>query len=163
MVRVVIPVDPAVTANDASDETGIIPLGIGEDGHFYILGDYTGKYSPIQTARRIAAAFDEFEADVIVAEVNNGGDYIRDVIKLVAGNLRYDDVRAARGKYTRAEPISALYSQGRVHHVGSFQKLEDEMTTWVPNTGDKSPNRIDALVWGIKYLLGDDDTPLIFN
>lgn len=164
LVRVVIPVDPAVTHNDQSDETGIIPLGLGVDGHFYILGDYTGKYSPAQTARRIHQAFNDKEADMVVGEVNNGGDYIEEVISLVGGKLPYISVHAARGKQTRAEPIALLYSQGRVHHVGIFTKLEDEMTTWVPESGDKSPNRIDSLVWGVKYLLGnEDDTPFIFN
>jgi hypothetical protein len=154
-VRVCIPVDPAVTANDASDETGIIPVAKGVDGHFYVIGDYTGKYTPEQTARRISVAYDDKQADIVVAEVNNGGDYIESVIKLVGGEMPYESVHAARGKQTRAEPIALLYSQGRIHHYGVFAKLEDEMTTWVPNSGDKSPNRIDALVWGITYLLGE--------
>lgn len=155
LTRVVIPVDPAVTKNDDSDETGIIPVGKGIDGHFYIIGDYSGKYSPEETARRIAVAYDDKQADLVVAEANNGGDYIRTVVKLVGGEMPYDDVWAARGKMTRAEPIALLYSQGRVHHYGRFSKLEDEMTTWQPNTGAKSPNRIDALVWGATYLLDE--------
>lgn len=155
LTRVCIPVDPAVTKSDDADETGIIPVGLGIDGHFYVLGDYTGKYSPIETARRINQAFDDLKADMVVAEVNNGGDYIRDVITLVNGAMPYEDVHAARGKATRAEPKALLYSQGRVHHYGSLSKLEDEMTTWIPNSGAKSPNRIDALVWGLHYLLND--------
>jgi hypothetical protein len=164
LIRVCIAVDPAVTKNDESDETGIIAIGIGSDGHFYVLGDYTGKYSPIQTARRINQAYDIHQADMVVAEVNNGGDYIRDVITLVNGQMPYKDVHAARGKSTRAEPKALLYSQLRVHHYGSYSKLEDEMTTWIPNSGAKSPNRIDALVWGLHYLLGeDDDSPLLYG
>jgi hypothetical protein len=164
LVRVCIAVDPAVSHNDESDDTGIIAVGLGDNGHFYILGDYTGKYSPIQTARRINQAFDDKEADMIVAEKNNGGDYIRDVITLVNGQMPYSDVWAARGKQTRAEPKALLYSQGRVHHYGSLSKLEDEMTTWIPNSGAKSPNRVDALVWGIHYLLGEnDDSPLLYG
>ena len=164
LIRVCIPVDPAVTKSDEADETGIIPVGLGDNGHFYVLGDYTGKYSPIQTARRINQAFDDKQADIVVAEVNNGGDYIRDVITLVNGKMPYKDVHAARGKATRAEPKALLYSQGRVHHFGNLSKLEDEMTTWIPNSGAKSPNRIDALVWGLHYLLGEEgDTPLIFG
>jgi hypothetical protein len=153
LIRVCVAVDPAVTANDASDETGIITVAKGVNGHFYVHGDYTGKYSPENTARRIAVAYDDKEADMVVAEVNNGGDYIRSVIRLVGGEMPYSDVHAARGKVTRAEPIALLYSQGRIHHYGKYPKLEDEMTTWIPQSGMKSPNRIDALVWGITYLL----------
>jgi predicted phage terminase large subunit-like protein len=153
LIRVVIPVDPAVTANDNSDETGIIPIGKGEDGHFYVLGDYTGKYSPENTARRITQAYDDKEGDIVVGEVNNGGDYIESVLKLIGGTMPYEGVHASRGKATRAEPIALLYAQGRVHHVGRLPLLEQEMTTWAPNTGAKSPNRIDSLVWGATYLL----------
>lgn len=154
-VRVCIPVDPAVTKNDDSDETGIIPVAKGIDGHFYVIGDYTGKYTPAETARRIGQAYEDKKADKVVAEVNNGGDYIKEVITLVGGEMPYEDVHAARGKFTRAEPIALMYSQGRVHHVGRYHKLEDEMTTWAPNTGAKSPNRIDSLVWGLTYLLNE--------
>jgi len=153
--RCCVPVDPAVTANDQSDETGIIPVAMGDNGHFYVLGDYTGKYSPEQTARRIAQAYSDKEADIVIGEVNNGGDYIETVLKLVGGEMPYMAVHASRGKYTRAEPIALLYSQGRVHHYGRFPKLEDEMTTWAPNTGDKSPNRVDSLVWGVTYFVTD--------
>lgn len=164
LIRVVIPVDPAVTKNDQSDETGIIPVAKGINGHFYILGDYTGKYSPEQTARRISQAYNEKQADTVIGEVNNGGDYIETVIRLVNGKMPYKSVHASRGKATRAEPIALLYSQGRIHHYGSYAKLEDEMTTWTPNSGDKSPNRIDSLCWGITELLGgDNDVPLLFG
>ena len=162
LIRVCVAVDPAVTKNDDSDDTGIITVGTGADGHFYVTGDYTGKYSPIQTARRIMDAYEDKQADMVVAEVNNGGDYIRDVITLVNGAMPYEDVHAARGKQTRAEPKALLYSQGRVHHFGDLSKLEDEMTTWIPNSGAKSPNRIDALVWGIHYLLnGTEESEFI--
>jgi phage terminase large subunit-like protein len=155
LTRVVIPVDPAVTANDASDETGIIPLGKGDNGHFYVIGDYTGKYTPEDTARRIIQAYEDKSGDIVVGEVNNGGDYIETVLNLVnnAVKMPYEGVHASRGKYTRAEPIALLYSQGRIHHVGRFPLLENEMTSWAPNTGAKSPNRIDSLVWGATYLM----------
>jgi len=162
LVRCCIPVDPAVTANDSSDETGIIPIAIGDNGHFYVIGDYTGKYTPEATARRIAQAYMDKEADIVVGEVNNGGDYIETVLKLVGGEMPYMAVHASRGKYTRAEPVALLYSQGRVHHYGRFAKLEDEMTTWAPNTGAKSPNRIDSLVYGCKYFM-DDNKPVDFE
>jgi phage terminase large subunit-like protein len=155
LVRVCIAVDPAVTKTDASDETGIVPVAKGVDGHFYVIGDYTGKYTPRETANRIAMAYDDKQADMVVAEVNNGGDYIEEYLKLSGGEMPYTAVHASRGKFTRAEPIALLYSQGRIHHFGRYAKLEDEMTTWTPNTGMKSPNRIDALVWGITYLLDD--------
>jgi phage terminase large subunit-like protein len=155
LVRICIAVDPAVTKTDASDETGIVPVGKGIDGHFYILGDYTGKYTPEETARRISFAYDNFKADFVVAEVNNGGEYIAAVIKLVGGEMPYRDVHAARGKTTRAEPIALMYSQGRIHHYGRHAKLEDEMTCWIPDSGAKSPNRVDATVWGVTALLED--------
>lgn len=158
LARVCIPVDPAVTANDASDETGIIPVAKGVNGHFYVIGDYTGKYTPEQMARRIAVAYTEKQADMVVAETNNGGDLIETVLKYVGGEMPYTGVHAARGKFTRAEPIALLYSQGRVHHYGSYPKLEDELTVWCPQSGDKSPNRMDALVWGIWYLM--DEKPI---
>jgi phage terminase large subunit-like protein len=162
LVRVCIPVDPAVTANDSSDETGIIPVAKGVDGHFYIIGDYTGKYTPEDTARRISVAYDDKKADIVVGETNNGGDYIETVLKLVGGEMPYIGVHASRGKFTRAEPIALLYSQGRVHHYGRYPKLEEEMTAWTPNTGMKSPNRIDALVWGLVYLL-DEKPKKVFS
>ncbi len=164
LTRVVVAVDPAVTSNAGSDETGIIVVGLADNGHLIIKGDYSGKYTPEQTARRIMQAYSEHEANIVIGEVNNGGDFIRSVLNLVGGGVAYKDVHAARGKATRAEPVAFIYSQGRVNHYGKFAALEDQMISWVPNSGDKSPDRIDALVWGITYLLeGDNETDLLYG
>jgi predicted phage terminase large subunit-like protein len=161
--RIVVAVDPAVTSNQGSDETGIVVVGLGEDDHLYVTGDYSGKYSPAQTARRIMQAYAEHEANIVIGEVNNGGDFIQEVLNLVGGGVSYKSVHASRGKFTRAEPVAFLYSQGRVNHCGKFPSLEDQMITWSPESGDKSPDRIDALVWGVTELIGGDDIPLAFN
>ena len=150
--RVIIAVDPAVTSKDTSDETGIIVVTEGSDGHYYIADDYTGIYTPIDTMGRVVQAYNEHRADMVIAEKNNGGEYIETVLHSVEKSIPYDSVDASRDKYTRAEPIALLYSQERVHHVGRLQKLEEEMTSWSPKTGQRSPNRIDALVWGVTYL-----------
>ena len=150
MKRIVIAVDPAVTAKAESDETGIVVVGRGTDDHGYVLADLSMRASPNRWANEVVRAYYKHYADRVVAEVNNGGDLVSTVIRGVDANISYSDVRAKRGKYTRAEPVAALYEQFRIHHVGAFPQLEDQMTTWVP--GDKSPDRIDALVWGFTEL-----------
>ena len=163
LVRVIIPLDPAVSGKDTSDECGIVPVGLGIDGKIYVLDDLSGVYAPQQLMRVAIAAYDKHRADKIIAEKNNGGDFIQELLKLIGGNIPYDDVWASRGKVTRAQPVVMLYEQGRVCHVGSFPKLEDEMTTWDEKAGDKSPNRIDSLVWGVTYLTeSDKDVPWVF-
>lgn len=160
--RVVVAVDPAVTATEDSDESGIIVVGRGPHqpdtctldrcpGHGYVLDDRSGLWPVSQWPKLVVAAYDEWQADRVVAEVNNGGDMVGSVIGAVRTGIPYTDVRATRGKLTRAEPAAALYEQGRVHHVGSFSKLEDQLTTWVPGLED-SPDRLDALVWGLAAL-----------
>jgi hypothetical protein len=136
--RIVIAIDPAVTNTADSDETGIVAAGvafIGGIAHGYVLDDLTLKASPAAWARRAVAAYHAREADRIVAEVNNGGDLVEHTIRTVDPNVPVTAVRASRGKATRAEPIAALYEQGRVHHVGVFPKLEDQMCTWVAGAG----------------------------
>lgn len=152
MVRVVVSIDPAVTAGEMSDETGIIVSGLGHDGRGYVLADRSTKASPDTWARRAIAAYDEFHADRIVAEVNNGGDLVEAVIRTIRPAIAYRAVHASKGKRTRAEPVSALYEQGRISHVEGFAQLEDQMTTWEPESGD-SPDRLDALVWGLTDLM----------
>ena len=146
-------IDPAVTAHETSDETGIIIGGVGEDGHGYVTSDLSGIFSPDGWARRaVNAALDE-KLNGIVAEVNNGGDLVKNTIRHVESDdgakigqrVRVLEVRATKGKYTRAEPVASLYEQHRIHHVGSFPQLEDQLCTWVP--GERSPDRFDALVW----------------
>ncbi len=153
LVRVVVGVDPAVTSGEASDQTGIVVAGRSKTGHWYVLADRTCRLSPDGWARRAVAAFDEFKADRLVAEVNNGGELVESVLRTVRRTLPVTKVHASRGKRTRAEPIAALYEQGKVHHVGAFHALEDEMTAFTPdNVARVSPDRVDALVWAMTAL-----------
>jgi len=150
--EIIIAIDPAVTSNKNSDETGIVAVGKGIDNDFYILNDYSGIFSPKSWAQRAINNYNQLEANKIIAEVNNGGDLVETVIHDIDNTIAYKSVHASRGKATRAEPVVSLYEQHRVHHVGSLPKLEDQMVTWAPNTGEKSPDRVDALVWGVTYL-----------
>jgi predicted phage terminase large subunit-like protein len=151
MQRVVIGVDPAVTSGVLSDETGIVVCGLGVDGFGYVLDDLSCRLSPDGWARRIVQGFHEWKADRIIVEVNQGGDLVESVIRTVDRNVPITKVHASRGKVTRAEPVAALYEQGRIFHAGSFPELEDQMVSWVP--GDGSPDRLDALVWAMTNLV----------
>lgn len=151
MVRIVVAVDPAVSSGDDSDETGIVVVGKDEFGHGYVLEDCTMKGTPDEWGRAVIQAMQRHQADRIVAESNQGGDMVRYVLETIDKNVPLKMVRASRGKVSRAEPISALYEQGKVHHVGVFHKLEDQMCTWEP--GMPSPDRMDALVWGMTELM----------
>lgn len=150
--RVVVGVDPAVTASATSDETGIVVAGLGYDGRFYVLGDYSGRYSPEQWASRAVQAYREHKADRVVAERNQGGDLVERNLRTVDRNLPVTTVHAKRGKALRAEPVSSLYEQGRVSHVGSLAALEDQMTAWDPGGDGESPDRVDALVYALDDL-----------
>ena len=156
-VRVVVAIDPAVTAGDDSDETGIIVAALTRTGHVFILDDLTCKESPLTWAKIAVNAYVSRRADRIIGEVNNGGDLVEANIRAVAPNVPYRGVRASRGKAVRAEPIAALYEQARVHHVGTFPQLEDQMCSFVPGSDQKSPDRMDALVWAVTELLIDMD------
>lgn len=149
LVRVVVGVDPAGTANAKSDETGIITVGIGADKCLYVLDDDTGRYSPHGWGSRSNAAYETYSADAIVPEKNYGADMVRFTLENAGySGARILPVNSRRGKQIRAEPIVALYEKGRVFHVGKqgdLTELEDELTSWVPGEGD-SPNRVDALV-----------------
>lgn len=158
--RIAVSIDPAVTANKESDETGIVVGGVDVNGHAYILGDYTFKGSPQQWAARAVELYHQYEADVIVAEVNQGGDMVKTTIFGEDPTVPFKAVRASRGKYARAEPISALYERGFIHHVkdtedegASLEKLETQMTTWDPLGSIGSPDRIDSCVWLCTELL----------
>jgi phage terminase large subunit-like protein len=153
LVRIVIAVDPAVTHNEESDETGLVAAGMDgrRPAHFYILDDQSLTATPEKWARRAVSAFHRHGADRVVAEVNQGGDLVESTIRNVDPNISYRAVHATRGKALRAEPISALYEQGRVHHVGLFGELEDQMCDYVPGASG-SPDRMDALVWALTEL-----------
>lgn len=154
MERIVVAVDPAVSSEEGSNEHGIVVAGIGSDGRGYVLDDVTCRGGPQQWADRVVATHDYYEADAVVIEINQGGDMVRHTLKTVRPSLRVIEVRATRGKHVRAEPIAALYTMGRISHVGAFPELEDQMclTTSGGYEGEGSPDRLDALVWAFTEL-----------
>lgn len=154
-LRVVVAIDPAVTSGEDSDETGIIVAAKGADGRGYVLDDRSCRASPLAWAKRAVAALDDFGADRIMREVNNGGDLVETVIRSVRSAVPYTAVRASRGKRSRAEPIAALYEQSRVSHLAVLDELEDQCCSYTAESGD-SPDRLDALVWGLTELFGDE-------
>lgn len=166
IVKLVVAIDPGVTdpendTDESNAETGIVVVGQGEDDHTYVLHDLSDHLSAASWGERAVAHYAAAKADEIIGEANNGGDLVEFVIRTAAEKLDmphppYRKVWASRGKRTRAEPVSARYEQKRQHHVGSFAELEDQMTTWVP--GLKSPDRMDAMVWG-STAVAFDDTP----
>jgi phage terminase large subunit-like protein len=169
--RCVVAIDPATTAGEDSDETGIVACAripgkadllkdLSDDArrhdHGFVLDDKSGRYSPMGWAETAVALYYDLGADRIVAERNQGGDMVESTIRTVDPNVPVTLVWASKGKQPRAEPISALYEQNRVHHVGTFPELESEQTTWVP--GEDSPNHMDAAVWGFTDLF-DQSVP----
>lgn len=148
LVYIVVAVDPAVTSEEDSDETGIVVAAKGADGHGYVLQDLSFKGHPAEVARRVTSVYESYQANWIVAEVNNGGDYIGALIKGVNPNVGFRPVRAKHGKVLRAEPIAALYEQGRIHHVARFERMEDQMCTFESGSTD-SPDRLDAMVYAL--------------
>jgi len=162
LVRVIVAIDPSATSTATSDEAGIVVAGVGANGHGYVLADDSLRASPDGWARRSVVAYHQHKADRIVAESNNGGDMVELTVRMVDPTVSYKKVNASRGKLTRAEPVAALYEQGRVHHVGQFPEMEEEMCTWMP--GDPSPNRMDALVWALTELMvtGPNEPRLTF-
>lgn len=157
MRRVVVAVDPSGTsgASDEGDDIGIVVAGLGVDGRGYILADRTCKLSPDGWGRRAVAAYQEFRADRIVAERNFGGAMVEHVIRTIDRRASYKEVTASRGKVARAEPVAALYEQGRVSHVGGLPQLEDQLCQMAPEgyAGEGSPDRADALVWALSELM----------
>lgn len=157
--RIVVAIDPAVTSSSESAETGIIVAGIATIGGIingYTLHDGSMRGTPDEWARRAVALYHQYGADRIVGETNNGGDMIETIIRTVDRNVAYKGVHASRGKQIRAEPISALYEQKRVHHVGMFAQLEDQLCDWDPSISKESPDRLDALVWALTELMASD-------
>ncbi len=152
LVRVVVAIDPAVSAAEGADETGIVVVGKGIDGHGYVLADRSLRASPDHWARVAVSAYHEHRADRVVAEKNQGGDLVETTLRTVDPTLPYRGVTASRGKRTRAEPVAALYEQGRVHHVGPFPELEDQLCAALPDGGTGPDDRLDALVWALTEL-----------
>jgi phage terminase large subunit-like protein len=161
LARIVVAIDPAVSSGADADETGIVVAGAAWDGHAYVLADLSGRYTPGEWAGTAIAAYRAHRADRIVAETNNGGDLVAATLRMVDPGVAYAAVHAARGKFARAEPVAALYEQGRVHHVGAFATLEDQMCAFAPGPQGAlergalghSPDRVDALVWALSELL----------
>lgn len=161
MARIVVAIDPAVTSGAAADETGVIVAGRDTRGHGWVLADLSGRYRPTEWARTVVAAYYAHHADRVVAEINNGGEMVEATLRVVDPHLAFTAVHASRGKITRAEPVAALYEQGRVHHLGIFSQLEDQMCALVRGGADNaggertgsSPDRVDALVWALSDLM----------
>lgn len=157
---VVVAVDPAASSGPSADDTGIVVAGLGVDGHGYVLDDRTCHLPPEGWASRVVAAYDDHHADRILGEVNNGGEMVRHTISTVNALAPFKAVHASRGKQTRAQPIAALYGsleegqerEPRIHHVGSFPDLEDQLCGWVPEDAS-SPDRLDAMVWALTDLM----------
>ncbi len=164
-VRVVVAVDPPASAKQNSDACGLVVAALGEDGSGWVLADATlGPARPEQWARRAVELYRMFNADRIVAEANQGGDMVASVIRNVDANVPVRPVHATRGKYVRAEPVAALYEQGRVRHARAMPELEDEMCAFTAHgiEGGQSPDRLDALVWALSDLmLGETGTPRV--
>ena len=149
--RIVVAIDPNASSEEDSNECGIVCAGLGDDGHAYVLDDISGVMAPNEWARTAIRLLRERMGDRIIAETNNGGEMVENTLRMVDPSVPYSAVWASRGKVTRAEPISALYEQGRVHHVGAFPRLEDQMCAFTVDFDRRvmghSPDRVDALVW----------------
>lgn len=150
--RIVVAIDPSGSNNKTSDETGIVIVGKGYDDHAYVLADLSGKYSPEQWASKAVAAYRAFKADRIVAERNFGGDMVAGVLRSVGPNIPLKLLTASRGKVARAEPVVALFEQGKAHICGVLNGLEDQLTSWEPGGSARSPDRLDAMCWGVTEL-----------
>ena len=157
--RVVVAIDPAATSGVESDETGIVAAGRSAVGLGYVLADASLRGTPDEWGSAAVRLYHRLKADMIVAESNNGGEMVQHVIKTVDPRVPVKLVHASRGKQVRAEPIAAKYEQNRVFHVEPFPTLEDQMVSWSPvhaAASEKSPDRVDALVWALTDLMLDD-------
>lgn len=152
LTRRIVALDPPASSGPKADACGIIVLGTGEDGCAYVLDDRSVQgLSPRNWARRVIAAYEDYKADLLVAEVNQGGELVRELVLREAPHIVFQPVRAVHGKLIRAEPVAALYERGQVYHAGAFEALEDEMCAYVG--AGRSPDRLDALVWGLTWLM----------
>jgi predicted phage terminase large subunit-like protein len=156
-----------VTSGENADETGIVVAGVDGNKHGYVLDDLSGRYAPSEWAAEAIHAFRRWKADRIIAEINNGGEMIENTIRMVDPNVPIKTIHASRGKVTRAEPVSALFEQHRVHHVGSFPTLEDQMCEFTSDfdrsRAGYSPDRVDALVWALTELIVEGRSPMIIS
>lgn len=155
IVKTVVSVDPSTTNNKGSDECGIVVVSLDEYGNGYVEADYSKKCSPDQWATIVASAWEKHEANYVVAESNQGGDLVKSIIKSKNRSIKVKMVHASKGKKARAEPVSQLYEidQQKVGHAKGLDKLEDELTQWLPDETTESPNRLDAVVWGLTELM----------
>lgn len=151
--RIVVAIDPAVTSNPRSDETGIIVAGVTEARHVYVLEDLSGRHSPAEWASVAIDAYYRFEAACVVAETNQGGEMVEYTLKSIDPLVAFKSVRASKGKFARAEPVAALDARGMVHHAGRLQRLEDQMCAFDPLNMAVSPDRVDARVWAVTELM----------
>ena len=151
--RIVVAIDPSGGDKQRNDEVGLVVVGMDAQKHGWVLADHSGRMSPETWGSKAVALYRQWGADRIVAEANFGGAMVESTIRVVDKSAPVKLVHASRGKHARAEPVAALYETGRMHHVGTFVGLEDEMVTWVPLTSTDSPNRVDALVWAATELL----------
>lgn len=153
LVRAVVAIDPTGSSKSTSDEVGIIVAAKGSDGRGYVLDDVSEILSPDRWANRSVNSYQHYQADLIVGEANFGGDLVERNIRAVDSSVNYKAVRASRGKLVRLEPIAALYERGLITHVKHFDKLESQLCSYNPETFDKSPDRMDALVWAFTELM----------
>ncbi|QKC84389.1 ATP-binding protein [Mesorhizobium sp. NZP2077] len=157
LMRVVVAVDPAISNKEGSDETGIIVAGLGQDGRGYVLDDGSGRYAPQEWATKAVDLYEKHRADRVVAEKNQGGDMVEATLRMVDPRVPVKLVHASRGKAVRAEPVSALYEQGKISHVGAFPALEDQLSSFASDfdraRAGYSPDRLDALVWAFTELM----------
>ena len=151
--RVVVAVDPAITHNENSDETGIVVCGLDMNNHGHIIADLSIRASTLTWAQRAVNAYHNYEANELVVETNQGGDLVEDALKNVDNNVKVVQVKASKGKFARAEPVSLLYEQNKVSHAPGLTELESQLTEYVPLNSKKSPDRLDALVWGLTRLM----------
>ncbi len=152
--RIVVGVDPSITSTADSALCGIVVAAVGEDDFGYVIHDGSERLSPAAWAARVDELYKVYKADRVIVEVNQGGDMVAHTLRTVNPSIPITMVHASRGKQARAEPVAALYEQGRIRHVGAgFAELEDQMCTWEPMTGAPSPDRLDAMVWALTNLM----------
>ena len=159
--RIVVAVDPALTDDASSDETGIAVIGYHSNQQAYVLEDATIKAKPTEWVHHVVELYHKYKADRVIAEVNKGGDLVKDLLRARDPHISYKGVHATRGKALRAEPIVSLYEQGKVKHIKPHPLLEAQLCSWVPEVSSKSPDRLDALVWGLTELFLEKEAAFV--